>query len=73
MSTLRPLRVLASLALLSVSASFAHAGAAEDVARAAAIVQRLVELNQKYAAYDIELVAAPPIAGPKGKYLAPAN
>lgn len=73
MNTLRPLRLLASLALLTTSASFAFAGAAEDVARAAAIVQRMVELNQKYAAYDIQLAAPAPAKGVSGKYLLPVT
>lgn len=73
MNTLRPLRLLASFALLTATASFAFAGAADDVARAAAIVQRLVELNQKYAAYDVELAAPAPAGGVSGKYLLPID
>lgn len=70
---LRPLRLIAALTLLTASASLAHAGAAEDVARAAAIVQRLVELNQKYAAYNVELTAPAPASGVSGKYLLPID
>lgn len=73
MKTLRPLRLVASLALLALSADVARAGAAEDVARAAAIVQRLVELNQKYAAFDVELATPVPAAGVSGKYLLPID
>lgn len=73
MNSLRPLRLLAGLALASASASYAPAGTAEDVARAAAIVERLVELNQKFAAYAVELPAPTPAKGVSGKYLLPID
>ena len=73
MNNLRPLRLLAAIALASTTASLALAGAAEDVARAAAIVQRLVELNQNYAGSNLELTAPAPVAGVTGKYLLPID
>ena len=72
-SSSRPLRLLAAFALLTASASLGHADTADGVTRAAAIVQRLVELNQKYSAYDVELPAATPINGSAGKYLLPID
>lgn len=44
-----------------------------DVAHAVAIVQRMVELNKKFEAYDVKLVAPEPINGTGGKYLLPVN
>lgn len=73
MNSSRSLRLLALLALATASASLGHADTADSVARAAAIVQRVVELNQKYSAYDVELPAASPIAGATGKYLLPID
>ena len=73
MNSSRSLRLLAAFALLTASATLGHADTAESVARAAAIVQRLVELNQKYSAYDVELSAAAPINGSTGKYILPID
>jgi hypothetical protein len=44
-----------------------------DVARAVAIVQRMVELNKRFEAYDVKLVAPEPINGTSGKFLLPVN
>lgn len=60
-------------AFVLASVSFAFADTAETVARTAAIVQRVMELNQQFAAYDAELPAPAPLAGAKGKYLLPIN
>jgi hypothetical protein len=73
MNSSRSLRLLAALALLAASATLGHADTAESVSRATAIVQRLVELNQKYSAYDVELPAATPINGATGKYILPID
>ena len=73
MNSSRSLRLLAAFALLTASATLGHADTAESVARAAAIVQRLVELNQKYSSYDVELSAAAPINGSTGKYILPID
>lgn len=73
MKNIRTLRLAATLALLAAPASFAFADGAADVARAAALVQRMVELNQKFAAYDIDLPAPDAIQGVTGKYLLPVN
>lgn len=72
-SSSRSLRLLAAFAFLAASATLGHADTAESVTRAAAIVQRLVELNQKYSAYDVELPAAAPINGASGKYVLPID
>ncbi len=73
MNSHRPLRLLATFALATASVSLVRADTADSGARAAAIVQRVVELNQQYSAYDIELPAAAPIAGVTGKYLLPVD
>jgi hypothetical protein len=44
-----------------------------DVARAVAIVQRMVELNKRFSAYNVTLVAPEPIGSASGKYLLPVN
>jgi hypothetical protein len=44
-----------------------------DVSRAVAIVQRMVELNKRFAAYAVTLVAPEPIASASGRYLLPVN
>ncbi len=63
----------ATLALaLLVAAPLARAGA-DDVARAAAVVARVIELNKKFAAYDVQLAAPTPAAGVTGKYLLPID
>lgn len=62
----------ASIALFLASVSPVMAGV-DDVARAAAIVQRVVELNTKFAAYDVELSAPSPIAGSGGKFMLPVT
>lgn len=69
----RSLRFAAALAFVSAAASSTFASSAEDVARAAALVQRMVELNQKFSAYDVALTAPAPLAGAKGKYLLPID
>ncbi|MBC8010808.1 MAG: hypothetical protein H7067_12020 [Burkholderiales bacterium] len=73
MTLSRSLRFAATLALVSAAASSSFAGSAEDVARAAALVQRMVELNQQFSAYDVSLTAPEPLAGAKGKYLLPVD
>lgn len=73
MMTTRLVRFATALALVSSCASFSFAGTAEDMARAAALVERMIELNQKFSAYDIALVAPAPITGAKGKYLLPVD
>jgi len=44
-----------------------------DASRAVAIVQRMVELNKRFAAYAVTLVAPEPIASASGRYLLPVN
>ncbi len=73
MNTSRRLRLVVAFALVSASASFSFAGTAEDVARAAAIVQRMMELNHKFAAYNVALEAPAALDGAKGKYFLPIN
>jgi hypothetical protein len=73
MKHIRTLRLAATLALLFAPASFVFADGAADVARAATLVQRMVELNQKFAAYDIDLPAPDAIQDVTGKYLLPVN
>lgn len=65
--------MLAGLMVVSAAASSASASSAQDVARAAAIVQRVVELNTRFAAYEIELEAPAPVAGSTGKYMIPID
>lgn len=67
------LRVAAAAAALSLMLVSPVSAGVDDVARAAAIVQRLVELNTKFAAYDVELPAPSPIAGASGKYVLPVT
>ncbi len=71
-ATRRLSAILAALALIASSVPL-RADTAESVARAAAIVQRLVELNQKYAAYEVELPSPAPAVGVTGKYLLPVG
>lgn len=66
-------RWLAGLMVVSAAASSAMASSVQDVARAAAIVQRVVELNTRFAAYEIELEAPAPIAGSTGKFMIPID
>lgn len=73
MKNLRSLCVSAALLFAISSAAPAYAGTADSVAKAAAIAQRLVELNQKFAAYDVELPAPTPASGVTGKFLLPIN
>ncbi len=73
MKTPRRLRIVAAFALVSACASFSFAGTAEDVARAATIVQRMIELNQKFSAYAVDLPAGTPIEGATGKFLLPID
>jgi hypothetical protein len=64
------LSVVLALSAFVASPLFANVN---DVARAVAIVQRMVELNKRFSAYDVTLVAPEPIAGTSGTYLLPVN
>ncbi len=69
----RSLRIAALLATAALAAPQAARADAGDLARAAALVQRVVELNQKFSAANVTLDAPEPIAGSTGKYLLPIN
>lgn len=69
----RSLRIAALLATAALAAPHAARADAGDLARAAALVQRVVELNQKFSAANVTLDAPEPIAGSTGKYLLPIN
>lgn len=73
MKHLPALRLLLSLVAGCIAGSNVFAGAIDTAAQAAAIVQRLTELNQQFAAYDVDLPAPTPAAGVKGKYLLPID
>jgi hypothetical protein len=64
------LALLVALASYSVTPAYADV---KDVARAVEIVQRMVELNKKFSAYNLTLVAPEPINGVTGKYLLPVD
>ncbi len=64
------LSIVLALSASVVSPLFANVN---DVARAVAIVQRMVELNKRFSAYNVTLAAPEPIAGTSGTYLLPVN
>lgn len=66
----RAVAVAAAFSLVSASPLQAKI---DDVARAVAIVQRLAELNTKFAAYDIDLPAPAPLTGASGKFVLPVT
>jgi hypothetical protein len=63
------------LALIPLSICFsagsAWASSVQDVARAAEIVARVIELNQRFGGSSMELSAPTPIQGASGKYVLP--
>ncbi|MEY4487586.1 MAG: hypothetical protein RIQ79_94 [Verrucomicrobiota bacterium] len=59
-----------SLAPFAVGPVFAGAG---EIARAVAIVERMVELNKKFSTYNVTLATPEPIVGSGGSYLLPVN
>lgn len=69
----RTLRIAALLATAALAAPQAARADAADLARAAALVQRVVELNQKFSAANVTLEAPEPLAGADGKYVLPVN
>lgn len=69
----RSLRLAALLASAALALPSAARADAADLARAATIIQRVLELNQKYSTTDVVLQAPEPIAGATGKYLLPVN
>ncbi len=73
MKYLPALRLAVTLFAGCVAGSPVFAGAIDTAAHAAEIVQRLAELNQQFAAYDVDLPAPTPAAGVKGKYLLPID
>lgn len=72
MKTRKTLGLALILALASHGVTSAYAEV-KDVARAVEIVQRMVELNKKFSAYNVTLVAPEPINGVTGKYLLPVD
>jgi hypothetical protein len=73
MKTPRPLRFAAGLAAAVLLSSSLVADTAETITRAVEITQRMIELNQKFAAFDVALTAPDPLQGAKGKYLLPID
>lgn len=73
MKTRNLLRFSAALALSALLASPAAFADARDVARAATIVQRMIELNKRFATQNVQLAAPAPISGTSGKFLLPVN
>jgi hypothetical protein len=65
------LRLVAAVAAFSLVSQTSVLAGADDVARAVAVVQRMVELNTQFAAQNIELAAPTPLAGAEGKFLLP--
>lgn len=75
MNTFRSLRFrrVAAVAAVSLVLQTSLQAGADDVARAVAVVQRVVELNTRFEAQNIELEAPAPLAGSSGKFVLPVT